>query len=89
MFSQPSRLVSENCSPVRCDQTKKKRSGEPQSRLASKRLGQPARTRNPMSGKHLILLNLTKKIRQLLLITKLLTVFQVFEREEAAAASFS
>ena len=35
-----------------------------------------------------ILLSLTKKIHELLLITKLLTVFQVFENEQAALASF-
>jgi len=33
-------------------------------------------------------LNLTKKIQELLAITKLLTVFQVFENEPAALASF-
>jgi len=40
------------------------------------------------SGGQLILLNLTKKIHELLAITKLLTVFQVFENEQAALASF-
>ena len=35
------------------------------------------------------LLNLTKKIQELLAITKLLTVFQVFEDEQAAIASFN
>jgi anti-sigma B factor antagonist len=40
-------------------------------------------------GKELKLLNLTKKIRGLLVITKLLTVFQVFESEQAALASFA
>src|SRR5512136_1308502 len=40
------------------------------------------------SGGQLKLLNLTKKIRELLQITKLLTVFQVFENEPAALASF-
>jgi anti-sigma B factor antagonist len=40
------------------------------------------------SGGQLKLLNLTKKIRELLAITKLLTVFQVFEDERAAIASF-
>jgi len=39
-------------------------------------------------GGQLILLNLTKKIQELLLITKLLTVFQVFENEQTALASF-
>src|SRR5512136_819472 len=39
-------------------------------------------------GGHLKLLNLTKKIQELLAITKLLTVFSVFENEPAALASF-
>jgi len=39
-------------------------------------------------GGKLKLLNLTKKIHELLQITKLLTVFQVFEDEKAAIASF-
>ncbi len=34
------------------------------------------------------LLNLTKRISELMMITKLLTVFDVFENEEAAVASF-
>ena len=34
------------------------------------------------------LLNLTSKIQQLLAITKLLTVFETFENEEAALTSF-
>jgi anti-sigma B factor antagonist len=41
------------------------------------------------SGGSLKLLNLTKKIQELLAITKLLTVFQVFENEQSALASFS
>jgi len=41
------------------------------------------------AGGQLKLLNLTKKIEQLLAITKLLTVFQVFEDEQAAIASFN
>ncbi len=41
------------------------------------------------NGGQLKLLNLTKKIRELLAITKLLTVFQVFEDEKSAIASFS
>jgi len=40
-------------------------------------------------GGQLKLLNLTKKIHELLQITKLLTVFQVFDDENAAIASFS
>jgi anti-sigma B factor antagonist len=40
------------------------------------------------SGGKLKLLNLTKKIQELLAITKLLTVFEVHESEQAALASF-
>jgi anti-sigma B factor antagonist len=40
------------------------------------------------AGGHLKLLNLTKRIHQLLAITKLLTVFEVFEDEKAAVGSF-
>jgi anti-sigma B factor antagonist len=40
-------------------------------------------------GKQLRLLNLSKKIREVLVITKLLTVFQVYESEQAAVASFA
>ncbi len=39
-------------------------------------------------GGHLKLLNLTKKIQELLAITKLLTVFQVYDNEAAALGSF-
>jgi anti-sigma B factor antagonist len=41
------------------------------------------------NGGQLKLLNLTKKIQELLAITKLLTVFQVFNSESEAVASFS
>jgi anti-sigma B factor antagonist len=41
------------------------------------------------TGGQLKLLNLTKKIQELLAITKLLTVFQVYDSEQAALASFS
>jgi anti-sigma B factor antagonist len=41
------------------------------------------------SGGQLKLLHLTKKIQELLAITKLLTVFQVFDNEQAALTSFS
>ncbi len=41
------------------------------------------------NGGQLKLLNLTKKIQELLAITKLLTVFQVFNSETEALASFS
>jgi anti-sigma B factor antagonist len=40
------------------------------------------------SGGQLKLLSLTKKIHELLQITKLLTVFQVFDSEDAAIKSF-
>jgi anti-sigma B factor antagonist len=40
-------------------------------------------------GKQIKLLSLTEKIRELLVITKLLTVFQVYESEQAAVASFA
>jgi anti-sigma B factor antagonist len=40
------------------------------------------------SGGQLKLLSLTKKIQELLAITKLLTVFQVFDNEQSALASF-
>ena len=39
-------------------------------------------------GGKLVLLNLTKKIQELLAITKLLTVFQVHEDEKKALAAF-
>ncbi len=40
-------------------------------------------------GGQLKLLNLTKKIQDLLMITKLLTVFQTYDNEADAVASFS
>lgn len=40
------------------------------------------------AGGHLKLLNLTKKIQDLLAITKLLTVFETFSTEEEALKSF-
>lgn len=39
-------------------------------------------------GGKLKLLNLTKKIQELLAITKLLTVFQVYDNEQSALSSF-
>ena len=39
-------------------------------------------------GGHLKLLSLGKKIKDLLMITKLLTVFQTFDNEQEAVASF-
>ena len=41
------------------------------------------------NGGHLKLLNLTKKIQDLLMITKLLTVFETFDSEAAAVESFN
>ena len=41
------------------------------------------------NGGQLKLLNLTKKIQDLLMITKLLTVFQTFDSEQDAVASFT
>jgi anti-sigma B factor antagonist len=41
------------------------------------------------AGQQLKLLKLTKKTMDLLVITKLLTVFQVYEDEQAAVASFA
>jgi anti-sigma B factor antagonist len=40
------------------------------------------------NGGQLKLLNLTKKIQDLLMITKLLTVFETYDSEEAAVSSF-
>jgi len=40
------------------------------------------------SGGQLKLLSLTKKIQELMAITKLLTVFQVYDDEQSALASF-
>ena len=40
------------------------------------------------AGGQLKLLNLTKKIQELLAITKLLTVFSVYQSEQEAVASF-
>jgi anti-sigma B factor antagonist len=41
------------------------------------------------AGGQLKLLNLTKKIKDLLMITKLLTVFQTYDNETEAVASFA
>jgi len=40
-------------------------------------------------GRSLKLLNLTKRLKDLLVLTKLLTVFDTYESEEAALASFA
>ena len=54
-------------------------------------LGEIVRTYTTVSrqGGSLKLLNLTKRIQDLLSITKLLTVFETFESEEEAVRSFS
>ena len=54
-------------------------------------LGEVVRTYTTVSrqGGSLKLLNLTKRINDLLSITKLLTVFEVFDDEATALASFS
>jgi anti-sigma B factor antagonist len=54
-------------------------------------LGEVVRTYTTVSrqGGQLKLVNLTKRITDLLSITKLLTVFETFETEEAALKSFS
>lgn len=59
--------------------------------IDSSGIGELVRTYTTVTrdGKQLILLNLTKKIRELLVITKLLTVFQVYESEQAAVASLA
>ena len=59
--------------------------------IDSSGIGELVRTYTSVTkeGKQLKLLNLTKKIRELLVITKLLTVFQVYDNEQAAVASFA
>jgi anti-sigma B factor antagonist len=59
--------------------------------IDSSGIGELVRTYTTVTreGKQLRLLNLTSKIRELLVITKLLTVFQVYENEQAALASFA
>jgi anti-sigma B factor antagonist len=54
-------------------------------------LGEIVRTYTTVSrqGGKLKLLNLTKRIQDLLAITKLLTVFETFEVEQEAVASFT
>jgi anti-sigma B factor antagonist len=54
-------------------------------------LGEIVRTFTTVSrqGGHLKLLNLTKRISDLLAITKLLTVFETFDSENEAVQSFS
>jgi anti-sigma B factor antagonist len=54
-------------------------------------LGEIVRTYTTVSrqGGKLKLLNLTKRIQDLLAITKLLTVFETFEDEQSAVSSFA
>jgi len=58
--------------------------------IDSSGVGELVRTHTTVTreGKQLKLLNLTKKIREILVIARLLTVFQVYESEQAALASF-
>jgi anti-sigma B factor antagonist len=59
--------------------------------IDSSGIGELVRTYITVSsgGGQMKLLSLTKKIQELLQITKLLTVFQVYDSESAAVASFS
>jgi anti-sigma B factor antagonist len=59
--------------------------------IDSSGIGELVRTYSTVSsgGGQLKLLSLTKKIQELLQITELLTVFQVYDSESAALASFS
>ena len=59
--------------------------------IDSSGVGELVHTYNSVTsaGGQMRLLNLTKKIRELLTITKLLTVFQVFDNVKAAVASFT
>ena len=59
--------------------------------IDSSGIGELVRTYTTVTsgGGQLKLLSLTKKIQELLQITKLLTVFQVYDSESAALASFS
>jgi anti-sigma B factor antagonist len=58
--------------------------------IDSSGIGELVRAHTTVSreGKRLKLLHLTGKVQELLVITKLLTVFQVYDSEEAAVASF-
>ncbi len=59
--------------------------------IDSSGIGELVRTYTTVTnqGQQLKLLNLTKKTMDLLVITKLLTVFQVYEDEQLAVASFA
>jgi len=57
--------------------------------IDSSGIGELVSTYTTVTGKggQLVLLNLTKKIQELLAITKLLTVFRVYDDEQSALAS--
>jgi anti-sigma B factor antagonist len=59
--------------------------------IDSSGLGEIVRTYTTVSreGGSLKLLNLTKRVNDLLAITKLLTIFETFDREDDAVKSFS
>lgn len=59
--------------------------------IDSSGIGELVRTYTTVTkeGKQLKLLNLTPNIKELMVITKLLTVFEVFGSEQAAVASFA
>jgi anti-sigma B factor antagonist len=59
--------------------------------IDSSGIGELVRTHTTVArdGRELKLLNLTNKIKEVLVIAKLLTVFQVYESEQAAVASFA
>ena len=59
--------------------------------IDSSGIGELVRTYTTVArdGRELKLLNLTNKIKEVLVIAKLLTVFQVYESEQAAVASFA
>jgi anti-sigma B factor antagonist len=59
--------------------------------IDSSGIGELVRTYTTVArdGRQLKLLNLTKKIKEVLAIAKLLTVFHVYESEQAAVASFA
>ncbi len=59
--------------------------------IDSSGIGELVRTYSTVTnkGKQLILLNLTRKVKEVLVITKLLTVFQTYDSEQAAVASLA
>src|ERR671934_94609 len=81
--------------PKRCKACKSKRAARPAvagvAYIDSAGLGEVVRTYTTVSrqGGSLKLLNLTKRITDLLSITKLLTVFETYDSEADAVRSFS